>query len=117
MIATIFFCVELLGGVIGYLLAYIKFLKKTYNAERDVARPAAAPSSDDDIPVSTTSTAALRRVRGADTAPGDRMPGQVVITKKGSEYSHIFHREGCHVTRAGAANKTNVNFRKCDICF
>ena len=117
VIATIFFCGALLGGVIGYLLAYIKFLKKTYNAERDAARPAAAPSSDDDIPVSTTSTAALRRVRGADSALGDRMPEIVVVTKKGSEQSHIFHREGCHVTRPGVANKTSINFRKCDICF
>ena len=58
-----------------------------------------------------------RRGRSAGTAPRDRMPGQIVITKTGLEETHIFHREGCHVTRAGAVHRSNVVFRKCDICF
>jgi hypothetical protein len=123
-------CGAILGGVIGDSFAYIKYLKKVPRSMRGGARrsdesppPALVPTvidtgaTHDHIPEGFVPPPAPRRIRGVEIAPGSRMPEQIVITKTGLEDTHIFHREGCHVTRAGVANNSNVTFRKCDICF
>ena len=129
VIVTIFMCGTLLGGVIGYLIAYIKYQNKSLRAGRGAASSVVPPAVEEDLEpvhidtgathhhVPTTVMPPPRRGRSAETAPRNWMPGQIVITKTGLEETHIFHREGCHVTRAGAANRSNVTFRKCDICF
>ncbi len=114
----------------GYLIAYIKYLKKTPRTVRGAVRPEPPLEEEEFAPfvsdtgathdhVSTTviPPTATRRSRGTEIAPGSRMPGRIVTTKTGLEDTHIYHSEGWHVTRAGLANNTSVTFRKCDICF
>ena len=131
VIITIFACGAVLGGVIGYLMAYIKYKKTKKGAKHTVAQQTMSlPAGGEGSRILDTGAAEdiapeelarppplLRGAQATETALRNRMPRKIVITKTGLEESHIYHREGCHVTRPGIASGTNITFRKCNLCF
>ena len=124
MIITIFACGAVLGGLIGYLIAYIKYHKMMKDdTKKSVAQQTAVPTLQVDVDreelyeqARRSSTKERRRSRTSD-AMRSRFPDLISITKNGLEESHVYHREECHVLRSGKYSETNVLFRKCDICF
>ena len=124
VIITIFACGAVLGGLIGYLIAYIKYHKLTSrDKKKTVAQQTVIPTLqvDDDYEelLDRTKRPSTKSRRNSTTATSSRsrFPDLITITKKGLEGSHIYHREECHVLRSGIYSGTNVLFRKCDICF
>ena len=90
------------GFLIGYLVAYIRSLRKPTLAQKVdvgvqiqiVQEPAAYELPTVDPPL-------------AAFAPRNRLPTAIVITKTGLTRSDIFHRDSCPSVRAGAV----VQFR------
>ena len=124
VIMTIFACGAVLGGLIGYLIAYIKYHKLTSRDKRKtMAQQTVIPTLqvDEDyeelLERTKLPSTKSRRNSTTTTSTRSRFPDMITITKKGLEGSHMNHREECHVLRSGSYSGTNVLFRKCDICF
>jgi hypothetical protein len=124
VIITIFACGALLGGLIGYLIAFIKYHKTmTPNSMRSVEQQTAVPTLQVDVdrdelyePARRSSTK-TRRSSKTSASMRSRFPDMISITKRGLGDSHVYHREDCHVLRSGNFSDTNTLFRKCAICF
>ena len=124
VIITIFACGAVLGGLVGYLIAYIKYHKlASRDKKKNVAQQTVIPTLEVDadyeelLDKAKRPTTKLRRTSTKGTSSRSRFPDTIVITKTGLEESHIYHHEECHVTRSGTFSGTNVIFRKCDLCF
>jgi hypothetical protein len=96
-ILCIFLLGALFGGVVGYLVGYIRHYKVIF-----IPRP---PRPQPPV---------LEAEAPRNRMPQVRVPDQVLITKTGGSFHHI---RGCSSTSRGDDARTNKVLDRCAICY
>jgi hypothetical protein len=105
-------CIFLLGaffgGVVGYLVGYIRHYKVIFIPRPPRPQPPTLEAPRDRMPPILEAEAPRNRM------PQVRVPDQVLITKTGGSFHHI---RGCSSTSRGDDARSNKVLDRCGICY
>ena len=107
-VLCIFILGAFFGGVVGYLVGYIRHYKVIFIPRPPRPQPPTLEAPRDRMPPILEAEAPRNRM------PQVRVPDQVLITKTGGSFHHI---RGCSSTSRGDDARSNKVLDRCGICY